>query len=111
MKSKLPSWHTEALAQSIDFIVVLYGKAEGMVFCPSNLDKPFRIGGDYDGSWPTDAAGALRHFHGYFNQAFNEQVAWFIPFIEKVHHNEDFSLDELQLETRQLRVIQGRWPW
>ncbi|WP_223788191.1 hypothetical protein [Marinicella meishanensis] len=106
-----PTWHTEALAQGIDFIVVLYGKAEGLVFCPSNLEKPFRICGDYDGSWPTDAAGALQHYHGYFNPAFREQVAWFIPFIEKVNNKKDFSLAALSIDTRQLRVIQGRWPW
>ena len=111
MNKKSPTWHSEALKQGIDFILVVYGKAEGLVFCPSNLAKPFRIGGDHDGSWATDATGALRHVHGYFNPAFSEQVVWFIPFIDKVANQVDFSLHDLHIEQRQLRVISGEWPW
>jgi len=111
LKRKPPTWHSQALERRIDYIVLVYEKAEGFVFCPSNLDQPFRVGGDYGGNWSTTAEGALQHYQGYFNQAFKQRVAWFIPFVEKVANGRDFSLDDLCIEQRQLRLIQGRWPW
>lgn len=111
MGDQLPTWHCEAVDQGIDYIVLVYEKAEGFVFCPGNLEKPFRVGGDYDGSWPTTAQGALMHYNGYFNSAFRDRIEWFIPFVRKVAAGDDFSLLDLHLERHKLRVISGRWPW
>ncbi len=111
MASKKPKWHTEAIDQGIDYIVLVYGKAEGFVFCPSNFELPFRVGGDYDGNFPTTAEGALSHFNSYFNKAYLEEVRWFIKYVNKIKNSEDFSLSELEVEKRKLRVISGRWPW
>ena len=108
---KLPSWHREALAQGIDYIVLVYEKAEGFVFCPSRLERPFRVGGDYDGNWHVSTEDALDYYQRFFNQAFRDRVEWFIPFVEKVRAGQDFSLQDLNIEQRRLRVIQGRWPW
>lgn len=108
---KTPTWHTEAVAKGIDYIVVVYGKAEGFVFCPTNLEKPFRVGGDYDGNMATDAKGARYYFDRWFNKHFLDQVTWFIPFVDKAVRGEDFSLKDLDIEERNLRIISGRWPW
>lgn len=111
MKKQIPTWHQEAIAQGIDYIIIVYEKAEGFVFCPGNLETPFRIGGDYDGSFPTDAVGALEHYHKYLNPAFKDRISWFIKFVEKVARNEDFSLNDLKQKSYPVRIIKGRWPW
>ena len=111
MNDKLPTWHIEALEQGIDYIVLIYEKAEGFVFCPSNLEKPLRVGGDYDGNMPTTAKGALSHYNGYFNNSFRDRIEWFIEFVRKIEYGEDFSLKDLEIEKRNLRVISGKWPW
>lgn len=106
-----PKWHTEAKSQNIDYIILVYGKAEGFVFCPSNLESPFRVGGDYDGNFPVTAKGALEHYSRYLNKAYRDELRWFIKYVNKVNQDEDFSLSDLEIEKRQLRVISGRWPW
>ena len=113
MNNELPSWNREALEQGIDYIILVYGKAEGFVFCPSNLEKPFRVGGDYDGNWHVTADGALEYCQKYLHKAYNEPVLWFVPYIEMILDDQDFSLSELEkdIEQRDLRVIKGRWPW
>ena len=111
MNQPIPTWHQEAIERGIDYIVIVYEKAEGFVFCPSNLEAPFRVGGDYDGSFPTNATGALDHYLTYINPAFKDRVSWFIKFVERVVRNEDFSLDDLKLNSHPVRIIKGRWPW
>ncbi|MBD2392792.1 hypothetical protein H6G11_00790 [Cyanobacterium aponinum FACHB-4101] len=106
-----PTWYQEAIARGIDFIVIVYEKAEGFVFCPSNLETTFRVGGDYDGSFYTNGEGALRHYYNCLNPAFEEKIAWFIPFVNKIVNKEDFSLDDLTLNHHPIRIIKGRWPW
>ncbi|MCP5425567.1 MAG: hypothetical protein H6970_10940 [Gammaproteobacteria bacterium] len=111
MKETIPTWHKEALERGIDFIVIVYEKAEGFVFCPSDLEKPFRVGGDYDGNWPTNAEGAIEHFERYINKAYVNQIRWFMAYVKKVYLGEDFSLKDLKVEQRKLRTLSGRWPW
>ncbi|MBF2054264.1 MAG: hypothetical protein IGS03_12505 [Candidatus Sericytochromatia bacterium] len=111
IKDTIPTWHQEALAQGIDYIVLIYEKAEGFAFCPSRLDTPFRVGGDYDGNFITTAEGALDYYERFFHKAFIGRIQWFIPYLHKVHAAEDFSLQDLKLKERKLRVIKGRWPW
>lgn len=111
MKKQLPTWHSQAIKREIDYIVIVYVKAEGFVFCPSNIEQPFRVGGDYNGSFPVNALGALKYFNNSLHEAYNDQVSWFIEFVNKVLDNEDFSLDDLQIATRSLKIIKGRWPW
>ena len=111
MQKNNPTWFRQAKARGINYIIIVYEKAEGFVFCPSNPELPFRVGGDYDGSFPTNAKGALSHFENGLNKAFTERIAWFIPFVEKVMHGEDFSLDDLEIDTRTLQMIKGKWPW
>lgn len=118
MERQVPTWHREALERGIDFIILAYDKADGFVFCPSNLEKPFRVDGDYDGSRPVDAAGALRYYNSMLEQYnmtrnpnFVGRVSWFSEFLHKIVANEDFSLDDLQLETRAVLVRKGPWPW
>lgn len=111
MAEPLPTWYKEAVRGGINYIVLIYEKAEGFAFCPTNLEYPFRVGGDYDGNFPVSAGGALAHYHGYFSEYFKDRVEWFIPFVEKVQRNEDFSLLELDISARELNVIQGQWPW
>lgn len=106
-----PHWHRQALQRDIDFIVLVYCKAEGFVFCPKNLARPFRVGGDYGGNFEANAQQALDHYQRYFNRAFAQQVDWFIPYVHKVLHGVNFGLDALQIERRQLKTIRGRWPW
>ncbi|BDM83718.1 hypothetical protein [Acaryochloris marina] len=111
MTNQKPTWHEEAISKGIDYIVIVYEKAEGFVFCPSNLEYPFRVGGDYDGNFPTNAEGALIHYRDYLNPAYQERISWFIEFVDKLNRSEDFSLDDLNIESHNLRVIKGRWPW
>ena len=106
-----PTWYTEAIEREIDYVVLVYGKAEGFVFCPSNLEKPFRVGGDYDGNMPTTAEGAIEHYTRWLNQAYIEDVSWFMKFVRKVSANEDFSLNDIEIEERKLLTISGKWPW
>jgi len=111
MTEKIPTWHKQALERGIDFIVLVYEKADGFVFCPSNLGHPFRTGGDYDGSKAVDATSALYTYKNNFSQAYIDRVSWFIEFVEKVRDEKDFSLDDLEIEKRSLKVIGGAWPW
>ena len=112
MAASKPTWHREAIRRDIDFIAVVYEKAEGFVFCPTNLEKPFRVGGDYDGSMACDAEGALWYLGHHFNTYFLDRVEWFVPFLHKVVHGDDFSLNDLRLDERpHVRIISGRWPW
>ena len=111
MKNYKPAWYKQAKEQGIDYIVIVYEKAEGFIFCPSNLEYPFRVGGDYNGNYPTCAQGALTHYTHYLNKAFTDRLSWFLPFVEKVANDEDFSLDDLELYNHSVRVIKGKWPW
>jgi hypothetical protein len=111
MTERLPTWHTQALERGIDYIVLVYEKAEGFVFCPSNLEQPFRVGGDYGGNLHTDAEGAIYHYERYVSDAFKPRIGWFMKYVKKVEQGIDFSLDALKLETRQVQLISGRWPW
>lgn len=106
-----PTWHKESIERKIDYIVLVYGKAEGFVFCPSNIEKPFLVGGDYGGNFQKDAMGAIYHFTNYLNQAYVDEVSWFMEFVRKVHLGEDFSLDDIEIEKRSLHIISGSWPW
>lgn len=111
MKIYKTTWHQQAKEQGIDYIIIVYEKAEGFVFCPRNLEFPFRVGGDYNGSYPTNAQDALDYYNHYLNKAFTDRLTWFIPFVEKIVHGEDFSLDDLKIDTRSVQVIKGKWPW
>lgn len=112
MSDLLPTWYQQAQTRQIDFIVLLYEKAEGFVFCPTNLTQPCRIGGDYDGSYPCNATTALSYYDNSFNPNFNDRVEWFIPFLTKIKSGIDFSLDDLQLSQHpKIRLITGNWPW
>jgi len=64
-----------------------------------------------DGSFPTNAEGALRHYHSCLNSAFEERIAWFIPYVDKIVNKEDFSLNDLGLDHHPVKIIKGRWPW
>ncbi|NBD31881.1 MAG: hypothetical protein GVY17_02630 [Cyanobacteria bacterium] len=97
-KNSDPTWHIQALERKINFIVLLYEKAEGFVFCPTNLDYPFRVGGDYDGCLPTTATHAFSYLKIGFNSYFQARVKWFVPFLEKIVQGENFSLDDLELD-------------
>ncbi len=105
MKEYKPTWHKEAKEQGINCIVIVYEKAEGFIFCPSNLEYPFRVGGDYEGNHPANAQDALKHYNIFLNKAFTDRIAWFIPFVEKVARKEDFSLDALKLDSRSVKII------
>jgi len=114
VEKRIPAWHREAIERKIDHIILWYSKADGFVFCPSNLEEPFRVNGDYNGSMPTNALGALRYYEDMLephnrnrNPNFTDQVSWFIEFLNKIMKNEDFSLDDLQLETRQADIRKG----
>ena len=108
---KKPKWYIEAKEAEIDYILLVYGKAEGFVFCPRNLEKPFRVGGGYDGNWPVSADGAIEYFEKYIHRAYRDEVRWIIPYAWKIFVGEDFSLDDLKIEQRGLSTISGRWPW
>jgi hypothetical protein len=113
MSLNTPKWHIQAIDQGIDYIILVYGKAEGFAFSPSNLEKPFRVGGDYDGNWSVTAEGALDYCQKYLHKAYKEHVLWFVPYIEKIILEQGFSLSELdkEIQKRNLRIIKGRWPW
>ncbi len=118
MEKKIPTWHKEAIERGVDFIVLVYHKADGFAFCPSNLKAPFRVEGDYNGSIPTNALGSLRYYENMLehhnrsrNPDFVDQVSWFIEFLNKIIEKIDFSLDDLKLETREVKIIKGLWPW
>ena len=111
MQKSRPTWQRQAEERGIDYIVILYGKAAGFVFCPSNPEYPFRIGGDYDGCHPTDAYGALAHYNSDLQRKYADVIGWFMPFAEKIAKGEDFSLDDLALDSRQVRIFKGKWPW
>ena len=111
MNKNLPTWHKEALAEGIDYILLVYGKAEGFVFCPSNLELPFRAGGDYGGNWHVSAEGALHYCQNHLHSAYKKDVLWIVKYIEKIINNQDFSLSALEIDKRNLKIIKGRWPW
>jgi len=104
-------WHREAVDRGLHYIVMVYEKVEGFVFCPTDTEHPFRVGGDYDGCLPVDAAVGLDYLKRSLQWAYRERAEWFTPFAERIVRGEDFSLDDLQLETRKVRLIHGRWPW
>jgi len=106
-----PRWLIEARARGIDFIVLVYEKAEGFVFCPTDPEHLFRVGGDYNGAYPVTATSARRYLDRDVNRAFHDRVMWFSPFLDKILAGEDFSLDDLDLEHRRARTLEGRWPW
>lgn len=106
-----PRWSREAHERGIDFIVLVYEKAEGFVFCPTNPEALFRVGGDYGGCFPTTAEGARSYLDRAFHDAFRDRITWFLPFLEKIIAGRDFSLDDLDLDNRRARIIEGRWPW
>ena len=110
-RKRYPTWHQQAEELEIDYIILVYGKAEGFVFCPRNLEKPFRVGGDYDGNWHVTAEGALHHYERFFNKYFLDRVKWFMPYVKMISEGIDFSLDDLKLDKREVRIIQGSWPW
>ncbi|MCC2607423.1 hypothetical protein [Planctobacterium marinum] len=107
----LPTWHKEAILDGINYIVLIYEKAEGFAFCPISLEFPFRVGGDYGGNLPVSASGALEHYHRYLNEHFKDRIKWFFPYLEMVHNKKDFSLQALDISGRGLNVIRGEWPW
>ncbi len=118
MVKQIPTWHREAIEREIYHIILWYTKADGFVFSPSNLEEPFRVEGDYYGSLPTNAIGALRYYEHMLethnrtrSPDFVDHVSWFIKFLNKIIENKDFSLDDLQLETREVEIRKGRWPW
>lgn len=118
MAKQIPTWHREAKERKIDHIILWYTKADGFVFSPGNLQEPFRVDGDYNGSIPTTATGALRYYEDMLqphNRArspdFVNHIAWFIEFLNKIIESTDFSLGDLQLETREVKIIKGTWPW
>lgn len=111
MKNSETQWHRQARAQGLHYIVLVYEKAEGFVFCPTDSQRPFRVGGDYEGCFPTNAAGAKHHVDNWLNPVYRNRVLWFVPFLQAILQGEDFSLADLGLETRRVRLIHGRWPW
>ena len=103
--------YRQATARGLHYIVLVYEKADGFVFCPTNAERPFRVGGDYDGCLPVSASHGLDYLKHHLRSPLRERAGWFIPFAEKIVRGEDFSLDDLQLETRTVRLIHGQWPW
>jgi|GEM_PF-2904670 len=65
-----PTWHREATAPGLHHIVLVYEKAEDLVFCPTHRDRPFRGGGDDDGHGATTAAGAMSYLNPGFMRSF-----------------------------------------
>lgn len=104
-------WYREANTRGLHYIVLVYEKAEGFVFCPTDAEHPFRVGGDYDGCRPVNAAQGLDYLKRSLQWAYRQRAEWLIPFAERIARGENFSLDDLQLETRKVRLIHGQWPW
>ncbi|MFC3192733.1 hypothetical protein ACFODZ_00635 [Marinicella sediminis] len=111
MSKTLPTWHCEALDQGLDYVVLVFNHTAGLVFAPAHLKQPFRVGGGYDGNWPVDAQGALEHIRDDLPKSHRESCSWFIPFVQKVHDQQDFSLHDMGLDKRAVRLIRGPWPW
>jgi hypothetical protein len=34
-----------------------------------------------------------------------------MKYVKMIDRGQDFSLDALKLDTRQAKIIKGRWPW
>ncbi|GEM_PF-2056190 len=107
---KWPTWHKEAKEQGIDYIILFLTKGEGFVFCPSNLEYPFGMGGTHGGTHPVSVDRILNDLREFFHPGFRGEIDWFTPFIEKIVEGVDFSLDDLELEKRRVRIISGDWP-
>lgn len=104
----LPTWHQEALEQNIGYIVLAYNKADGFIFCPDHLARPFGVGGAHGGSYDVTTEIAVDHFEKFFLK--RGELKWFYPFLGRVYFKEDFSLSELNLEKRQVLILaRGRW--
>ncbi|MDX1571626.1 MAG: hypothetical protein R3200_14190 [Xanthomonadales bacterium] len=110
MNAKPPTWHREALEQNIDYIFVFHDKAEGLIFQPRNLTKPFLIGGDHGGGYPMDAASAIREYENNFARRYQRRGAWFLKYMEMVRDGADFSLSDLERERPSLKIKRSGWP-
>ena len=112
MSLSAPRWNCQARERGLQYIVLVYEKADGFAFCPGNSEQPFRVGGDYDGNWPTSAEDGYAYFCQRIHDAYLERAGWFRPFAEKVAHGVDFSLDDLlMIPVPTRRLIYGKWPW
>ncbi|MCB9487667.1 MAG: ankyrin repeat domain-containing protein [Deltaproteobacteria bacterium] len=90
-KPKGPSWYQPGEPP----IFFRYEKAFGLGFDPGNIDRPILYGGDYDGMM----AAIPRYFLDQPWAAADLEkfrMGWFIEFIRKLTHREDFTLDELR---------------
>lgn len=103
----IPTWHKDAIAQQVQHIIIVYDRAEGLIFKPADLEQPFRIGGTDCGGYPMDAMATLYEYEHNFPKSHQRMAAWFIPFVEKVANLEDFSLNDLQVEQRSLKMFRS----
>lgn len=71
-----------------------YGKADGFTYRIGIPERPFLVGGDYDGQRDVDLEEAGRIFLSY--QLAHPNVSWFGPFMEKLTRGEEFPLQELR---------------
>jgi hypothetical protein len=111
MEKQNPTWYQDAIDQKIDFIVFIYNRIEGFAFCPSNLEKPFHCGGDDLAHGFVTPEIAFNIYNYDMSRELRDRIFWFAKYIEMVYLEEDFSLKELDLENRDVRVISGKWPW
>ncbi len=86
---KSPSWYSP----NKQTLLFYYSKAFGLGFDPKSLDAPILYGGDYYGMIPAYPLYFLTE--DTVKELTKYKMEWFIPFVNKIIDNEDFSLDEL----------------
>lgn len=88
-----PRWFREAQAQGIDHYV-FYDDGQMLGFNPNDVQTPVWTGDDDSGfGWPNTPAQGLELLAA--NRRLEAELAWFVPFLERMERGEDFGLDDL----------------
>lgn len=89
-----PTWHRDFVAAQGPVIVVMLRKGGGFGFDADDIERPFRVGGEYMGhGYEADRAQGMAELHRLL-QTWPDLLAWFVPFAEMITDGRDFSLKE-----------------
>lgn len=103
-----PTWHREAKAQGLRHIVICSNMSKGLIFAPSDLNYPFLVGGGHQGAMPVSSKLALGYIEENLMNPFFRQPDWFFSYVVKVNNHIDFSLTDLKLDQRDVRIEYNR---
>lgn len=97
------TWQREARAAGIDRIIFFMSKAHGLILNPNDALQPLEVGGDYDGTYPAEAAQGLAELQrcGLWPRLAPAQRA----IVEKLASGQDFPLSEILAAVSEQQVM------